>query len=90
MAKAYGVGLTRGDTPGFFIYHSLFIFSELGFWRVGSRKFFAISEIQYRKDETPPSARKKRKSCSSALQSGNALIEEAVESLVEEVREVKE
>ena len=65
-------------------------FLDLGFWRVDSRKFFAIPEIEYRKDETPPSAKKKRKSCSSALQPDSALIEEAVESLVEEVREVKE
>ena len=34
--------------------------------------------------------KKKRKSCSSTLQSDCAFIEEAVESLVEEVREVKE
>ena len=78
------------DTPGFFIINCLFIFSELGFWRVGSRKFFAIPETEYRKDETPPSAKKKRKSCTSTLQSDSAFIEEAVESLVEEVREVKE
>ena len=78
------------DKPGGFIDCSLFIFSELGFWRVGSRKFFAIPETEYRKDETPPSAKKKRKSCTSTLQSDSAFIEEAVESLEEEVREVKE
>ena len=83
------LGLTRRDALGFFT-NFLFIFSELGFWRVGSRRFFAIPETEYRKDKTPPSVKKKRKRCSSTLQSDSAFIEEAVESLVEEVREVKE
>ena len=55
---------------------------SLGFWRVVSRKFFAIPETEYGK-ETPPSAKKKRKSCSSAIQSDSAFMQEAVESLVE-------
>ena len=88
-SRAYGGGLTRRDTLGFFT-NFLFIFSELGFWRVGSHKFFAIPKTEYGKDETPPSVKKKRKSCSSTLQSDSAFIEEAVETLVEEVREVKE
>ena len=87
--RACGAGLTRRDTLGFFT-NFLFIFSELGFWRVGSRKFFVIPETEYRKDEAPHSVKKKRKSCSFTLQSDSAFIEQAVESLVEEVREVKE
>ena len=78
------------DKPGSFINCSLFIFLELGFWRVGSRKFFAIPKTEYRKDETSPSAKTKRKSYTSTLQSDSAFIEEAVKSLVEEVREDKE
>ena len=73
-----------------FIYQSLFIFSELGFWIVASRNFFAIPEIEYRKDETPPSAKKKTKSFSSTPQSDNQFIDEAVEFKVEKVRKVRE
>ena len=78
--KAYGV----------FTNYFLFFFSELGFWRVGWRKLFAIPGTEYRKEDTLPSTKKKRKSCSSTLQSNSAFIEEAVECLVEEVRKVKE
>ena len=73
-----------------FTNYILFIFSELGFWRVVWRKLFAIPETECRKEETLPSAKKKKKSCSSTLQSNSAFIEEAVECLVEEVRKVKE
>ena len=65
-------------------------FQSLGFGELVRASFFAIPKTEYGKDETPPSVKKKRKSCSSTLQSDSAFIEEAVESLVEEVREVKE
>ena len=47
-SKAYGVGLTRRDTLGLFT-NFLFIFSELGFWRVGSRKFLPFPKLNTEK-----------------------------------------
>ena len=83
VSKAYGVGLTRKDTLGFFTNCFLFIFSELRFLESWFTQVFCHCRNWKQKRNTSLS-KKKRKSCSSAIQADSAFIEEAVDSLVEE------
>ena len=82
------------DSPERIHWRFLFINFCLFFQSLGLGSWFTQvfchSRNWIQKDETPPSSKRKRKSCSSTLQPDSAFIKEAVESFVEEVREVKE